>query len=354
MLLILAEYPDTKTQHEGMSQRVMAIDRLCAVHRRVYLFVSHRRFWIKELRQLGENAIQYRCNSVAHATFINSLFRQADICYFHSVINVLPLLPFLSTIPRHTSVILDAHGVVPEESRFAGSKVKSRMYGIAERIVFRRVDKLISVSDAMTGHFREKYPRWSGPAMTYPILPSHIGIDSDVSTGGESDTGEIVNVVYSGNLQSWQNIELMLSLISQHRGSRMRFWILTGQREAMLRRVAAIGMATDKRLSVITVAPQELQRYYRIAHYGFVLREDMVINRVSCPTKLVEYLQAGIIPIVLTPKIGDFEEMGYEYLRYTDFSANLPARKSEHNRLLMGRYIHDVRAVNFAQLIACD
>src|SRR5690606_1813802 len=107
MLLILAEYPANQAQHEGMSQRVLAIDRLCASHERVYLFVSHRRFWTMERQELTDNAVQYRCNSLIHAAFIRRLFKKAQVCYFHSVINVLPLLPFLPAIPPSTPVVLD-------------------------------------------------------------------------------------------------------------------------------------------------------------------------------------------------------------------------------------------------------
>ncbi len=352
MLLILAEYPDNDAQYEGMSQRVMAIDRLCAEEERIYLFVSHRRFWAKERKQLCENAVQYRCNIVAHGAFIRSLFKRADICYFHSVINVLPLLPFLSSIRQRTHVVLDAHGVVPEESLFAGYRFKSNLYSLAERRIFDRVDRVICVSDAMTAHFRQKHSKWRGPATTYPILPPHI--DGEFDDGLIYEKDDFVHVIYSGNLQSWQNIDLMLSMIKQHRASNMKFWLLTGQREAMLERLSGIGIVPDDRLQVLTVAPYELQRYYHAAHYGFILRDDIVVNRVSCPTKLVEYLQAGIVPIVSTPKIGDFDRMGYDYISYKDFSADLPQRKSERNRVLMERYIHDVRAMDFVKLIADD
>jgi len=35
---------------------------------------------------------------------------------------------------------------------------------------------------------------------------------------------------------------------------------------------------------------------------------------VACPTKLIEYMLNGIIPIVLNPYIGDFKELGYSYI----------------------------------------
>ena len=46
---------------------------------------------------------------------------------------------------------------------------------------------------------------------------------------------------------------------------------------------------------------------------------------------MVEYLNYGIIPIVLSEKIGDFKELGYEYLNLNKFNDNIVGRKSFKN-----------------------
>lgn len=66
-------------------------------------------------------------------------------------------------------------------------------------------------------------------------------------------------------------------------------------------------------------------------YYVFVLRDDILVNQVACPTKIVEYLNYGIIPIVLSENIGDFKELGYEYLSINDFNHNVAKRKSLNN-----------------------
>src|SRR5690606_6210947 len=106
--------------------------------------------------------------------------------------------------------------------------------------------------------------------------------------------------------------------------------------------LAKFGMETDDNLRVLTVTPDELGDYYRQAHYGFILRDDITVNRVACPTKMVEYLFYGITPIVKSPSIGDFPERGYEYIEYSDFSEDLPPVKSETNR----RLVREVMAEN--------
>lgn len=46
------------------------------------------------------------------------------------------------------------------------------------------------------------------------------------------------------------------------------------------------------------------------------MRDDIIVNRVACPTKIIDYLEYGIIPIILSPEIGDFNKMEYSYIHY--------------------------------------
>ena len=65
---------------------------------------------------------------------------------------------------------------------------------------------------------------------------------------------------------------------------------------------------------------QQLKDDYAGTDFGMVLRDDHVVNRVSCPTKLFDYLCHGVVPIVRSPLLGDFEEYGYSYVTETEFS----------------------------------
>src|SRR5690606_30794347 len=120
---------------------------------------------------------------------------------------------------------------------------------------------------------------------------------------------------YSGNLQSWQNVDLVVSLIKENQSNRVKYTLLTGQTAELKKRLLDSGVQLSDNMQVLTVSPSELRGFYQSAHYGFIMRDDVLLNRVACPTKMVEYLFYGMIPIVKSSNIGDFEEMGYEYLR---------------------------------------
>ena len=108
--------------------------------------------------------------------------------------------------------------------------------------------------------------------------------------------------------------------------------ILTGNPEGIMDMLKKLPASKTFRYVVRSVAPTELCRYYSLAHYGYILRDEHVLNRVAAPTKLIEYLYYGIIPIVKYERIGDSFRLGYEHISYKDDLSKLIPHKSKKNR----------------------
>jgi hypothetical protein len=79
--------------------------------------------------------------------------------------------------------------------------------------------------------------------------------------------------------------------------------------------------------------------HYLAHEYGFVLRDESLVNRVACPTKLVEYLYWGVLPVVITPRIGDFDAGSLRAVTLEQFlrgelpdAASRPLRMRRHNQ----------------------
>src|SRR5690606_13493805 len=159
--------------------------------------------------------------------------------------------------------------VVPEELHYQGAARKSRLYGLAEHRIFRRVDTVVTVSDVMTAHFRRKYPGWKKRAIRYPILPAHLEIDTSPTHSATPGDNQ-VHVVYSGNLQSWQNVDLVVSLIKENQSNRVKYTLLTGQTAELKKRLLDSGVQLSDNMQVLTVSPSELRGFYQSAHYGFI------------------------------------------------------------------------------------
>ena len=350
MVLILADFPNEHNRHEGMAQRILAVDQQIQAVQRQYLFVSHRLFFKKQVKPVAGAAVQYRCNLFKHWFFILKLLRGASTIYVHSIINLLPILPLFPFIRRSTWVVLDAHGIVPEEQKLAGRWFKAGLYALAERIIFNRVNRVLVVTQAMKTHFQQKYLRSKPAYLRYAIFPTHLKIDTQPRLNEAPSEEGIIRVVYSGNLQSWQNIDLMIQLIKANQDERIRYDLLTGEPEAMNQRLVAAGIALQN-IHVQTVEPSALGHFYQAAHYGIILRDDIAVNRVACPTKLVEYLYYGLIPIVKSANIGDFALNGYEYITYEDFSSRVPGRKSTVNQAVIRTILQENQQVDLRTIL---
>ncbi|SEN20348.1 Glycosyl transferase 4-like domain-containing protein [bacterium A37T11] len=347
MLLFLADYPDEVTLLEGMAQRVVAIDKLYRTEKRIYLFVSYRKFFKRQILPIDDLATHYRCNLFLHFFFILKLFRQSWLLYFHSIMNVLPVLPFLIFIRKGQRVVLDAHGLVAEEQYLAGTRWKSSLYELSERRIFKIADVVITVTNAMERYYLKKHPQATVHYITWTNLPSHLkGVNYQPI---EPTAGDEIRVVYSGNTQMWQNVGLMVEVIKKNLSPRIRYDLLTGQPDLMKQYLENAGILGRPNIHVTTVAPNDLESYYKAAHYGFMMRGDEDVSRVSCPTKVIEYMYYGIVPIMKTLRIGDFEEMGCECVLYDQFSEHMGPRKSQNNHRIIDGLLKSEHEL-FAQL----
>jgi hypothetical protein len=209
------------------------------------------------------------------------------------------------------------HGIVPEEESMLGRPAFAAYYETVEKFILANSAVVVVVTEAMADHFRAKYPKSPAHFITLPII-EEIGVDW--SGRRTRKAGEPYRVIYAGGIQAWQNIDRMIEVASAAPDA-LRFEFLSNQHETI--RSAAAGAALQDRAQFGVVSKDELARRYLEADLGFVLRDDTAVNRVSCPTKLSEYLAFGVIPVVKSPRIGDFEREGFAYVTDEELSLGL-------------------------------
>lgn len=333
MIAILSYYPIGKKLNEGMAQRISAIDSLFKSYERTYLDLSPRKF-IRFTGSSPKNDVKYyQANIFTSFRRIFQILSSAEFIYIHSLYNAIWLIPFLFLGISKKKIVLDVHGIVPEEEIFNKKTIKGKMLNVIERFLFQHITNCIVVTDAMKHFYMKKYPSYNPVYLVYPIVPSHIiRADAPVMTLCEN---ELVNVIYSGNLQSWQNIDLMLDTIKNNSYSHLRYVIMTGDVAGMREKMRLCRLVETNNIQVINVKPEELAEHYKKASYGFILRDDINVNKVACPTKLIEYMFYGITPIVLSADIGDFNTLGYDFLNLKDFANIKSSKKSSKNHSII-------------------
>ena len=114
----------------------------------------------------------------------------------------------------------------------------------------------------------------------------------------------------------WQNLDATLKL-AQDTASFSKFTFLSHEFELI--RTRSLELSYDIQASYGFRTKQDLPLEYAKHDFGLVLRDESAVNRVSCPTKLSEYLDFGLIPIVRYPSLGDFLSLGYAYVTEEDF-----------------------------------
>jgi hypothetical protein len=315
-IVIVAPCPLGRGAVEGWMSRIRSIDRIFEGQRRIYLdFVSgDAPPGAPQAVEHGE-ASEYRLDMAraAHRDFVEALIRDCRFAYVHTVHLARFLLPYYMT----GKIVTDVHGIVPEEERMLGRPEHGDFYEAVEATVVIASRLLVVVTEAMRDHLQQKYPDCRADFVVLPIIERHA---VDLAARRGRAPGEPYRAVYAGGTQAWQNIDDTLAACAPVRDI-CRFDFLSHEHEQIAGRAAAQALGEAARFRVVDKAG--LAEAYLAAEFGFVLRDPVAVNTVSCPTKLSEYLWFGVIPVVKSPSIGDFERLGYAYLTMQDFAAGL-------------------------------
>jgi len=68
----------------------------------------------------------------------------------------------------------------------------------------------------------------------------------------------------------------------------------------------------NKVLCKFSESPSEINEIYNAADFGILFRDEILTNKVASPTKLAEYLLAGL-PVLISREVGDYSELVSKY-----------------------------------------
>jgi hypothetical protein len=299
---------------DGWLDRIWVVDRLFDDKRRLYLnFARHHGNRLPIVTQRAEGVFEavLHPDMPLHRAFVGTIVDRVRAVYVHTVHYAKHMLDWVAS----GKILVDIHGTVPEEERMLGRPEVAAEYAPVEEAVLRSAKCCILVSNAMQQHYLRKYPDASFRSIILPIVQR---IQPLRPNGAASRPDLPVHVIYAGGIQAWQNIDAMLQL-SARAGGFAQFSFLSKEWRAI--QAAARRHDVSPSATRYGVAGKdELQAEYEGADFGLVLRDDDIVNRVSCPTKLFDYLSHGIVPIVRSPLLGDFDEYGYSYVTETEFA----------------------------------
>ena len=340
-IIIVAPYFNEERLKDGYYKRVKAVDELFKDFYKVYVTYENdsQSLVFEEHPENNTTVIRYLPGSKKQTLTIALLMIACGKIYCHSVWQAKKKFYKLPGV----KVYVDVHGVVPEEETLYGRYEDAQMYGDIEEETVQKAECLICVTNKIKEHLQNKYgKKFKAKTIIMPIFDTNLSqYDIEVPEEKPFINGKPV-VIYAGGIMKWQKIELMQKSIYNCINNANYMVLCPNPKEFW----ATWNYPKAKNLIVDSKSYKDLCKdVYTKAHYGYVLRDDITVNNVACPTKIADYFKYRIVPIVNSPKIGDFIDLGMKYITLEDFnSGKLLTQKqikeiTDNNLNVLNKYV---------------
>lgn len=314
MMVFLSHYPeDVSDVRDGMSQRIVAIDSIFRNVERAYLNISFRWHKRHQVRARGLVRIEL-VNFYLHHRSIVQYLRRAELVYVHSIHNAIFIAPYLKHF--RDKLVVDLHGIVPEETVFLGKPTWARVLSRVERRAIHDARRVVVVTQRMADHLMSKYRGRIDPARLL-LLPNVDLTGVAVRERGlREGARNCIRIIYAGGAGTWQKTDLLLRTLfrMQTLGRQFQAYIYVQPESVAHLQKEVMKLSLSGGVVVGSLSHEQILHEYQSADLGFVLRDDILLNQVAMPTKLAEYMANGVVPIVLSPDLGDSLKYGYRYL----------------------------------------
>ncbi len=210
----------------------------------------------------------------------------------------------------HRRFIFWYQGVTPEEVYLmSGSKIRYSIFSFFEKLSLKAIKYKIGVSNYLFKHFEEKYniSLKDGSYFIMPCFNNLLNKDSFYKEGKYEN-----NIFcYAGGTAVWQGFDEMVRIYGEIEKKHPNVFFRIYSKEYD-RAKEIISKYKIKNYSVESLPPTEVDQALSSCKFGFIIRENNVINNVATPTKFGTYIGNGVIPIY-TPAIKAFEDLSKEF-----------------------------------------
>jgi len=264
-------------------------------------FSSHIKFYLPK-GQIND-ATAYYIDLIKNA-FVSSGF---EVATFHKndfeikttdyVVVVSPY-DFLSVYRRNrkAKIIMWFQGLLPEENKMLmgsslSQKLRFPIYNWMEKKTIHKSFFNFFVSDRMKKHYSEKYGYKDTNFLIIPCYNKNLNKDYFSSAIKPKSS-----FVYAGGIYPWQCFKETISVFKEieNENNNAFLTVLTKDQEKAENMIQKEGI---KNYKINYVPLEEVMSELGKHKYGFLLREDNIVNNCATPTKMNTYLSAGLIPI---------------------------------------------------------
>lgn len=252
------------------------------------------------------------CGAVA-ALFC--LLYRIQIIHGHGLTTVVFAL-IARRLKRSVKVVGDVHGSEMEEylyskNRAEPDRMSARLESV-ERSVLKRADAIIFVSHAMREYYQKRFRVNYEDASVIPCA-TDVALENlnghRAALRHERGLEDKLVFCYAGSGEDYQLPGQMCELFKKilHRFPNAFFLIFSHHKDVFLKHLRHAGIE-ERHYKVDAVSHTEIFNVLQMADFGFLLRDNSVVNQVASPTKFGEYCLCGL-PVIMTNSVGDFSDL---------------------------------------------
>ncbi|OIM99618.1 hypothetical protein BFR57_03370 [Idiomarina sp. MD25a] len=218
-------------------------------------------------------------------------------------------------------IYYDFRGIVSEESFLRNrSRVRRKFLSILERFAFNKADKVLCVSENMKNYLNNRFYVRSIYVEACKCDKSFLYLKPK-----ENAKNKII-FCYLGSISKWQCFEKACLMYKQVESSNTEFRVFTGDQHKALSILEKYSLSN---FFVASLSRAEVPSRLREADFGFLLRDDNIVNQTASPIKFAEYVCSGVIPI-MTEFVGDYSSRYKDLVVITnDWSLTVDRLKSK-------------------------
>ena len=298
------------------------------------LFSKHAAETIKKYKgKIDNEGIQFYCSPIPVLTNASIRFylipwlilftlppvliaawkRRADVVHCRSY--PASLIGMLVKMLTGKRFIFDMRGVYPEEGEFLfanwhKNSLNFKTWKLIEKRILISADQIVVVSDFFKQHLLSEYPEHVD-AINKKITTIVCGVSPESIVKGELQQKSLhdpVRVVYSGTLDGWTTPELLAKTYRQILKYNTQYTFLlniytTSNQELIHKALLEEGIDSSKYF-IQRLKSDEVAEKLRENDIGILVREKSIVNEVSFPVKLGEYLAAGLPVVINSALVG--------------------------------------------------
>ena len=197
---------------------------------------------------------------------------------------------------RKIDLIYEFRGLVSEESYLRNqNKVRKVLLTCLESFAYRKSTKVITVSNEFKNYLEKKYYK-----KDIVILPCCISVNLKKTRAKDT----VISFVYLGGISKWQKFDAILKLYSKIECKLLntKLTVITNNTAIANNLIAKTSIHN---INCKSLSREEVMKDLVNYDFGFLIRDDILLNNVASPIKYLEYVSNGVIPII-SEGVGDY------------------------------------------------